>query len=154
MDADNKSGMIMIGILYLVIAFGVFGTVLMMTAERKRNSELWCQLGCRRSKLAHVMVYEMIYIGLLGILAGIAVALPCNHVWILSSNKVFRETGQNVWKIIGFEPVMAFQWIDKYFLWQSAVVGIIVLIAVLYPVSKIFKLKKVNALRHNFKITI
>ena len=37
MDADNKSGMIMIGILYLVIAFGVFGTVLMLTAERRRE---------------------------------------------------------------------------------------------------------------------
>ena len=35
MDADDKSGQIMLGILYLVIAFGVFGTVLMLTAERK-----------------------------------------------------------------------------------------------------------------------
>jgi len=45
MDADNKSGMIMIGILYLVITFGVFRTVLMMTAERRREFEVLVSSG-------------------------------------------------------------------------------------------------------------
>ena len=59
----------------------------------------------------------------------------------------FSGNSAKMWEDYGFEPVMAFQWIDKYFLWQSAVVGIIVLIAVLYPVRKIMKLKEVNALK-------
>ena len=52
MDADSKSGMIMIIILYLVIAFGIFGTVLMMTAERRREFGVLVAIGMQKSKLA------------------------------------------------------------------------------------------------------
>jgi ABC-type lipoprotein release transport system permease subunit len=89
MDADSKSGMIMIGILYLVIAFGIFGTVLMMTAERRREFGVLVALGMQKSKLAGVVIIEMIYIGFLGILSGIA-------LWILTSYKVLRGDGKNV----------------------------------------------------------
>jgi ABC-type lipoprotein release transport system permease subunit len=146
MDADNKSGMIMIGILYLVIAFGVFGTVLMMTAERRREFGVLVSIGMQKTKLAAVMVYEMFFIGLLGILAGVAVALP-SIIYGFYHPLRFSGNSAKMWEDYGFEPVMAFQWIDKYFLWQSVVVGIIVLIAVLYPVRKIMKLKEVNALK-------
>lgn len=146
MDADNKSGMIMIGILYLVIAFGVFGTVLMMTAERRREFGVLVSIGMQKSKLAVVMVFEMIFIGLLGILSGVAIALPSIIYGFYHPIK-FSSNMARMWEDYGFEPVMAFQWIDKYFLSQSFVVAIIVLIAVLYPVRKIMKLKEVNALK-------
>ena len=52
-----------------------------------------------------------------------------------------------IWEDYGFDPVMAFKWIDYYFLWQSFIVGMMVLLAVIYPVRKIMKLKEVNALK-------
>jgi ABC-type lipoprotein release transport system permease subunit len=76
MDADSKSGVIMIGILYLVIAFGIFGTVLMMTAERRREFGVLISIGMQRSRLSAVIVFEMLYLGLMGIISGIAMALP------------------------------------------------------------------------------
>ncbi|MGC9470392.1 MAG: ABC transporter permease [Bacteroidales bacterium] len=146
MDADNKSGMIMIGILYLVIAFGVFGTVLMMTAERRREMGVLISIGMRRSKMAIIMLYEMLLIGIMGIISGVAVSLPViiygYHHPIIFSSKMAK-----MWEDYGFEPVMAFQWIDTYFIWQSAVVAIIVLIAAMYPVFKIYRLKEVQALK-------
>ncbi len=146
MDADNKSGMIMIGILYLVIAFGVFGTVLMMTAERRREFGVLVSIGMQKSKLAAVIVSEMVFMGLLGILSGVAIALPTIIYGYYHPIK-FSSNMARMWEDYGFEPVMAFQWIDKYFLSQSVVVAIIVLIAVLYPVRKIMKLKEVNAIK-------
>lgn len=146
MDADNKGGMIMIGILYLVIAFGVFGTVLMMTAERKREMGVLISIGMQKSKMAIIMLYEMLFIGIMGISAGVAVAIPIiiygHHHPIVFSSKLAK-----MWEDYGFEPVMVFQWIDKYFIWQSVVVAIIVLIAAMYPVFKIFRLKEVEALK-------
>jgi hypothetical protein len=47
----------------------------------------------------------------------------------------------------GMEPVMAFQGIDFYFLWQMFIVGLIVFISMVYPLQKIFGMKVVNALR-------
>jgi len=146
MDADNKSGMIMIGILYLVIAFGVFGTVLMMTAERRREFGVLISIGMQKTKMASVMIFEMIYMGLIGIAAGVAVALPSIIYGYYNPIK-FSSDLAKMFEDYGFEPIMAFQWIDTYFLWQSVVVAIIVFIAALYPVRKIFRLKEVNALK-------
>ena len=146
LDADNKSGMIMIGILYLVIAFGVFGTVLMMTAERRREFGVLISIGMQKTKMAGVMVYEMLYIGLLGILAGVVIALP-SIIYGYHHPIHFPSKFAKIWEEYGFEPVMAFQWIDKYFLSQSLVVAVIVLVAVIYPVVKIRNLKEVNALK-------
>ncbi len=146
LEADDKSGMIMIGILYLVIAFGVFGTVLMMTAERRREFGVLVAIGMQKTKLAGVMVYEMLYIGMLGILSGVAVAVPA-IIYGYYHPIHFSANLAKVWEEYGFEPVMEFQWIDNYFISQSVVVAVIVLVAVIYPLVKIRKMKEVNALK-------
>jgi len=146
LDADDKGGMIMIGILYLVIAFGVFGTVLMMTAERRREFGVLVAIGMQKTKLTGVLVYEMLYIGLLGILAGVAIAVP-SIIYGYYHPIHFSASLAKVWEDYGFEPVMKFQWIDKYFISQSLVVAIIVLVAAIYPLIKIRKMKEVNALK-------
>jgi ABC-type lipoprotein release transport system permease subunit len=146
MDADNKSGAIMIGILYMVIAFGIFGTVLMMTTERRREFGVLVAIGMQKSKLAVIVMFEMIYIGLLGILSGIAVALPAI---IIGQYNPIRFSGEyaKVYESYGMEPIMPFMPINYYFLWQSVIVAMIVAIAISYPVRKIYKMTVVNSLK-------
>jgi ABC-type lipoprotein release transport system permease subunit len=146
MESDNMSGGIMVGILYLVIAFGIFGTVLMMTVERKREFGVLVAIGMQKSKLAAIVSFEMFYIGLLGILSGIAVALP---VIIIGLYNPIRFTGEyaKVYESYGMEPVMPFMPVDFYFLWQAVVVSIIIGIAITYPLRKIYKMKVVNSLK-------
>jgi len=76
MEADNRSGIIMIAILYLVIAFGVFGTVLMMLAERRKEFGMIVSIGMQKRKLAGVISLEMLFIGFLGVIAGVIASLP------------------------------------------------------------------------------
>ena len=146
MEADNMSGVIMVGILYLVIAFGIFGTVLMMTVERKREFGVLVAIGMQKSKLAAIVSFEMFYIGLLGILSGIAVAFPAI---VIGQNNPIRFLGEyaKIYESYGMEPVMPFMPVDYYFFWQSVIVAIIVGIAVIYPVRKIYKMKLVNSLK-------
>jgi ABC-type lipoprotein release transport system permease subunit len=146
MDADNKSGAIMIGILYLVIAFGIFGTVLMMTTERRREFGVLVAIGMQKSKLAAIISFEMIYLGFLGILCGVALALP---VIIIGQYNPIRFSGEyaKVYESYGIEPVMPFMHVNYYFLWQSVIVALIVGIAIIYPVRRIFKMKLVYSLK-------
>ncbi len=146
MDADNKSGMIMIGILYLVIAFGVFGTVLMMTAERKREFGVLVAIGMQKRKLASIVTIEMLYVGFLGILAGCLVGIPA-VIYGVSHPIIFKGEFAKMFDDYGMEPMMAFQGIDLYFLWQMFIVALMVFLAIAYPVRKILALKVVNALR-------
>ena len=145
-EADDKSGMIMIGILYLVIAFGVFGTVLMMTAERRREFGVLVAIGMQKRKLATIMSLEMLYIGLLGILAGSMVALG-GIAYGLGHPIIFKGELAKMMEEYGMEAMMVFQGPDSYFLWQMFIVALMVLIAVGYPLRKIFGLQVVNALR-------
>jgi ABC-type lipoprotein release transport system permease subunit len=146
MDADNKSGMVMILILYLVIAFGIFGTVLMMTAERRREFGVLVAVGMQKTKLSVVVTIEMIFTGLLGICSGIAFAWP---VIIYGHSHPIRFTGDmaKIYEDYGLEPIIPFLLADWYFLWQAVVVFFIIFIALVYPLNKIAKMQVVNSLK-------
>jgi ABC-type lipoprotein release transport system permease subunit len=146
MDADNKSGMIMIGILYLIIAFGVFGTVLMMMAERKREFGMLVSIGMRKGKLAKVVSLEMLLIGFLGIGTGVTASLPIvfygnSHPW-----KFTGEMGR-MYSDWGFEPVMPTMLPDTFYLWQILVVMIILFIAIIFSTRKILGINVIKSMR-------
>ena len=145
-DADSKSGMIMIIILYLVIAFGIFGTVLMMTAERKREFGVLVAIGMQKSKLAAVITLEMIFMGILGIASGIIAALP---VIFYGYSHPIRFHGEmaKMYEDYGYEAVMPFLLPDMYIVWQAVTVAIIVMVAIIYPLRKINKMKVVNSIK-------
>jgi ABC-type lipoprotein release transport system permease subunit len=146
MEADNRSGAIMIAILYLVIAFGVFGTVLMMLAERRREFGMLVSIGMQKGKLAKVVAMEMLLIGLLGLASGVVASLPL----VLYGNvHPLRFTGEmaKMYEDYGFEPVMPTLLPDTYYLWQVVVVLIILSISIAFSVRKIFKMNVINALR-------
>jgi ABC-type lipoprotein release transport system permease subunit len=146
MEADNKSGAIMIGILYLVIAFGVFGTMLMMLAERRREFGMLVSIGMQKRKLAKVISIEMLLVGFLGVAAGIVASLP---VVIYGHLHPLRFTGQigRMYEDYGFDPVMPTMLPDTYYLWQTVVVFIILLIAIAFSIRKIFRINVIEALR-------
>lgn len=146
MEADSKSGAVMIGILYLVIAFGIFGTVLMMVAERRREFGVLVAVGMQKSKLAAVISVEMFYIGLIGILSGIIAALPSIYYGYYHPIRFSGEMAK-IYEDYGMEPVMTFMPFDSYFLWQSVVVSVIVITAIIYPVRKIYKMEVVSSLK-------
>ena len=146
MDADDKGGQIMLGILYLVIAFGIFGTVLMLTAERKREFGVLVAIGMQKKKLSSVMTLEMLLIGLLGLLAGVVVA-SIIILYGVDHPVIFKGEAAKMFEEYGMEPKMAFCTIDTYYISQILIVLTMILLAIGYPLRKIFTMKVVNALR-------
>lgn len=146
MEADNKSGMIMLAILYLVIAFGVFGTVLMMMAERKREFGMLVSIGMQKRKLAKVVSFEMLLIGFIGVVAGVIASLPLVFYGHFHPMKFTGEMGQ-MYEDYGFDPVMPTMLPDTFYLWQVIIVLIILLIAISFSIRRIFKINVINALR-------
>ncbi len=146
MDADDKGGQIMLGILYLVIAFGVFGTVLMLTAERKREFGVLVAIGMQKKKLASIMTMEMLLIGLIGIAAG-GLAATMIILWGVEHPIIFKGETAKMFEEYGMEPKMAFWNIDTYYIWQMVIVAFMVLLSITYPMRKIFGMQVVNALR-------
>ncbi len=145
-ESDNESGKMMIKLLYIVIAFGVFGTVLMMIAERKREMGVMIAIGMKKIKLGIIITIEMIFISLVALASGIIVSIP---IVLAGHYYPVRLTGDMAKMVesYGMEPVMPMASIDMYYLNQILVVLFIVLIVMIYPIFSIMRLKVIKALR-------
>ena len=145
-ESDNAGGVIMVAILYMVIAFGIFGTVLMMTNERIREFSVMISIGMQKRKLALVVVIELFFLTFLAVIAGILISLPVMIYYVYNPIK-FTGEALDAMKDFNFEPVMPISMDPQIFLFQAISISIISLIAMSYPAIKIMKLDVVNGLR-------
>ncbi len=145
-ESDNQSGKVMIALLYVVIAFGVFGTVLMMIAERKREMGVMIALGMKKFKLGIVITIEMVFIGILGLSAGVIASIPIVALGHLNPIRIKGEAAEMM-AGYGMEPIMPMAWFDLYYLNQVFVIGLILLVVMIYPVISIMRMKVIDALR-------
>jgi len=143
---DNAQGIIMLGILYLVIAFGIFGTIMMMTAERVKEFGILISVGMKKWKLYVVTAMETFFISFIGVLAGGIISLP---ILIYFANNPIPLTGEYAEAILawGFEPILPFAIYPGMFFAQMWTVLAIALLSAFYPMNFIRKLKPVEAVR-------
>lgn len=145
-DSDKAGGIVMKAILYIVIGFGIFGTIIMMVAERKRELGVMIAVGMQKFKLAVILFYETILIGIVGVIAGFIASIPI--ILFLVDNPVeLPEELAEAYLQFGFEPYMFFGTAPNVFINQALAIFIITLIISLYPVFKVKNLKVTNALR-------
>lgn len=144
-ESDRAQGYIMKGILFMVVGFGIFGTIMMMIAERKREFGVLMAIGMQKSKLSIVLVYETVLIGILGVMVGFVGSIPV--VAYFASHPI-QLTGQAADMItqMGFEPIMPFSTDASVFVSQAAVVLIFCVCISVYPVYRISRLKLMDAL--------
>ncbi len=143
---DDAGNYIVYFILYMIIAFGIFGTILMMTKERAYEFGILTAIGMRRAKLAAVIWIEIIMLGLLGTIAGILASIPV--VAYFKKNPIrFQGEYAGLLEKFGFEPIFPAAFEFGIFFSQAVVVFLITAILALYPVWKIQYLQPVEAMR-------
>ncbi len=145
-QSDNISGQFILLIIYIVIAFGVFGTVLMMTAERRKEFGIMLAVGMSRKKLKRIVTYEILLMSLIGILAGIIVAFPIAVYFHYHPIYLGNEMAK-VYEQFNFEPYMPTKLPGTYFIIQPLVIVIMMSITSIYPLIYLSKLKIAKALR-------
>ena len=145
-SGDNAGGLIMLGILYLVVAFGIFGTILMMTTERIREFGVVNALGLSSVNLSVMVVVETVILSFLSAAAGVFIALPV--VLYFAFNPI-RLTGEAATAMINFgvEPILPMLLDGKIFLSQIGIVVAITLVTVMYPLLVLRKFNPVAAMR-------
>jgi len=145
-ESDNQSSKAFLALLYFIIFFGIFGTVLMMIHERYHEFGVVIAIGMKKTKLMVIMIVEMFFMGIIGVLAGTSLSLPFLYYYHINPIKLTGDMAQ-VMEDMGFEAVMPLAWLDSYILWQGLVVILMVVLSCIYPLRKVLKLKVVDALR-------
>jgi len=145
-DSKSVSTSAMLALLYMIVGFGVFGTVVMMTSERWREFGLLVSLGMKKYKLMLIIFIETMLLGALGIVIGFAFSFPIMYNY--SKNPILL-TGDaaKAYTDMGFDPVMVFSTNIDFMISQIYVVVFIVLISVSYPILRLIKLKPAVALK-------
>jgi ABC-type lipoprotein release transport system permease subunit len=146
LQSKSAGANIILGILYLLISFGIFATLLMMMAERKREFGMLIALGVKKRQLAGVVLMESVLITITGCLVGIAMSIPI--VWYLHVHpiRIGGETAK-VYAKFGFESVFPTS-TDPAIFWKQAVIVLCIgLLLSIYPVIKTLTIKPVEAMR-------
>ncbi len=145
-QGDRVGGVFMIAILYMIIAFGVFGTTLMMTEERKKEFAVMIAIGMPKSKLMIISFYETLIINGIGVVSGIVLVLPLILYFREFPIRMTGEAAKSIEKI-GIEPVLPTILKLSVFVNNISIILIITGIASLYPLISILRMKVIKSLR-------
>jgi len=145
-QSDRAGGVVMKIILYMIIGFSIFGTIIMMIQERRREMGVMVAIGMQRLKLGNILLFETILIGFLGVFTGIIGSLPIISYYF---NNPIRLTGEaaNAMIDMGVEPLMKFSWMPSVFYNQALIIFILTVFVGFFPIYKTLKLKLNQALR-------
>ncbi|MDH4089197.1 MAG: ABC transporter permease [Cyclobacteriaceae bacterium] len=143
---DKGSMYIIQGILYMLICFGIIGTLLMMMVERKYEMGMLVALGMKKIKLMQLLLMESVLTVISGCVFGIMASVPI--VYYLYKYPI-RFTGEmaKVYEEFGFEPIFPASRDVNIFLTQGAIVLVLGLLLSLYPMIKVVQLDPIKAMK-------
>ena len=145
-DTKVIGGVIMLSILYIVIGFGLFGTVMMMTMERRKEFAIMISIGMKKLKLLSIVFWETILIGFVAVLTGIILTFPI-LLYFSHNPIVLKGEFAKSMEIIGAEPLMPFVINYEMFINQTLSIIIIAFVAIIYPLFFILKFDVLKAMR-------
>ncbi len=144
---DRASTRVMMVILYVVIGFGIFGTILTMTLERIREFGILLSVGMQRLKLALVVFIETFLISVIGVLTGFVLGFFV--ILYFHYNPI--HLGGDMEAVVqewGIEPIMPAALAPDIFMWQGMIIFFLATVICLYPGIKIFTLNILNSARN------
>jgi ABC-type lipoprotein release transport system permease subunit len=148
--ADSAGGLIMAFILYIIVVFGMFGTVLMMTEERKYEFGVLISIGMSRIRLFGIILIETIILSMMGVLLAIILTYPISYYFNLNPidmAALMGEGGDKMMEDLGFSPLapMSISWDIP--LSHALVIFIFSLLISIYPAIKILNLNPVKSMK-------
>jgi putative ABC transport system permease protein len=145
-QADKAGDLIFIAILYMIISFGIFGTILMMTQERMFEFGVLLSIGMTRLKIMKIVVVESFFLALLGILAAVAFVMPILYYFHYNPINMGEEMSEMM-EDYGFSAEIPTSIAWDLPLEHGMIILIITLVLTTYPVLVLRKLNPVKAMK-------
>ena len=144
MELDLAVPRLLTVVLYVVIGFGFFGTILTMTMERLREFGVLLSIGMKRMNLSVVIFIETVLFSFMGVIAGLIAAWS-----ILKLIDPITLSGDAAQAVIdlGFDPVIPMSFAPDQFYIQGFYVFLIAMAVFLFPLLKIARLNILDAAR-------
>ena len=143
---DRAGGTFVLLILYSIITFSLFGTVLMLTEERSFEYGVLIAIGMEKNKVIIVAILETIMMAIAGVVAGLFVAFP--FVLYFNINPInLSGQMQEVVERFGFEALIPTSLDPSIAITHAGIIFLIVLVVNIYTIAKIKNLNPIKAMR-------
>ena len=143
---DKAGGSFVLLILYSIITFSLFGTVLMLTEERSFEYGVLIGIGMAKNKVILVALLETIFMAIAGIVAGLVIVFPIVLYFNINPINLSGQM-QEVVEKFGFEALVPTSLDPSIALTHAGIIFIIVLIVNLYTIWKVKNLEPIKAMR-------
>lgn len=145
-QTDTNSMKYIQGILYLLVCFGIFGTLLMVMIERKYELGMLIAIGMKKRLLAFLLILESMFTVVAGCILGILVSIPVVYYLNKHPLRMGGETAK-AYEKFGFEAIFPTSTNASNFITQGLIVMAVGLVLSLYPVYKIIKMDPLTAMK-------
>lgn len=142
-QADSSGGKVILFILYVVIGFGLLGTMIMLANERQREFAMQLAMGMRRGLLAGIVFVEVLILSmagaLVGALLGRVAVLVLDRFPLRLQGDVAAAMEQQGW-----EPILPPSLDASITLTHAGIIVLIALLAAAWPLRTVFKTNPVQ----------
>ncbi len=142
-DIQNYS---MLGILIVVVAFGMLNTLLMSVLERQRELGVLLALGLAPRAIFGLVYVESLLLSALGLALGLALALPA-AAFMQQHPIPLGGTAAEMSEMFGITPVITWSLSVWNPLIAAGIMAAVAALAALYPAAKAASARPVDALR-------
>jgi ABC-type lipoprotein release transport system permease subunit len=146
-ELDNISGILMLLVLVIIVAFGILNTVLMSVTERFNEFGVTLSIGMPQSKLVLLILIETMMITIVGIITGDILGAGINY-YIIENPIQFGGEFAYIYEEYGFLPQLISSLQSSIFINTTLMILIISLLACLYPMYKVYKLEPLKGIRY------
>lgn len=143
---DASGNYIIFFVLYMIIAFGIFGTILMMLKERQYEFGVLVSIGMEKLKLFAMVWWELIILASIGILAGLAMAYSFSYYFHVNPI-VLTGNFADAMEKFEFDPIMPASIKPSLFIVQAVIVYLICTVIIIFPYFHLRKLEPTKAMR-------
>ena len=144
---DNVSGILFLGILIVIVAFGILNTVLMSVIERFREFGVVLAIGMPQVNLTYLVYIETLLLTSIGIIIGNISGITVNY-YLINHPIIFGGELKQLYEIYHFLPQLKSSLEPSIFFNVSLSILIISLLSCLYPAYKVNKLEPLKGIRH------
>lgn len=145
-EGKESSGIMIKTLLFMIIGFGVWATIMMMMHERKRELGIMIAIGFQKTKLLFMMLIESAFIGIIGIISGIVVSYPIFYYLFKNPIIVTGEMAKT-YESMGFEAKIAFSANPEIFYNPAITIMVIFMLVSLYQIYFVAKLNVVKSIK-------
>lgn len=145
-EIDANSGLLISGILYMIVGFGIFGTIVMLYNERRFEFGVLSAIGLQNKDLLFITLSELSILTLIGVFVGNLLSFPLLYYLNRNPIKLGGEAA-NAMLEQGFEPYMGTGLFVDVFAMNSLSVLLIAALTSGYMIVKIVHLNALEAMK-------